>query len=392
MSRITENNFISKQGDFDDILEIIGETAFFDPLEQKKGRSDWENIDAAILKAIREIEYNKPFSDVTIPQIQKKLKSNKSFKKPPSRRTIYNHLYGLKPPQIMTRKLGLIDKNLVFKTGRGRYSSKMAKIAESMAQEFLIREFYETVPRLEGKKFEEFLESRLSIINKHIAEYKKKSRMPIIGWFYGKKLIDLFDRKRNVKTIIRKWLYDEFNFIENSTEIKLLSSKKLPLFDIFRLRESLAKILYSLLRSEENRTLEKGESFDPKSCSLNIIVSFSPKNENYTSIGQRHEQQHKERKETVELAKQFFPIWLKNRKGVSINQDILAFMFLHSPSSAYVLNKYGEKIDELARKVKEYSKRNKIGNREMIAFWQEFHRLKSSGLLPLAIDQKKGSN
>ena len=44
-----------KQENFDDILELIEETNSFDLLEQKEGRSDWENIDAAILEAIREI-------------------------------------------------------------------------------------------------------------------------------------------------------------------------------------------------------------------------------------------------------------------------------------------------------------------------------------------------
>lgn len=390
MARTTESNGRLEREIFDEILEIIDETDYFD-LEQKKGRSDWENIDVAILKAIREIEYNNdnPFSPVTIPQIQQKLKLNKALKKTPSRRTVYNHLNGLGPPQIMKPKSGLIDKGLVVKLGRGQYSSKMAKIAKSMAQEFLIREFYKTVPRLEGGKFEEFLDRNLSMINKRIGDYEKKSRIPFLGWFYRRKLNDLYYKRRYAKANIRKWLQEEFDFIENSTKITLLSSKKLPYFNIYKLRETLARVLYNLLRTEERQTLEKGKVFDPESCSLNIIISFAPEKRKYEGIGKRRQNQHKELVEIAENAKLLFPSWLKWKKRIEIDDDILAFMFLNAPSSQYVLEKYQYNIEDFKRKVENFKKRKDVGKKLMVEFWKNYFRLRDLGLIPLAIEKVK---
>lgn len=372
---------------FDAAFELSEGTGSFD-LTENEGRSDWENIDAVILKAIREVEYENPFIPFTITQVQKQLNSNTSLKNKPTRRTIYNHLYGLDPPQVKTHKRGLIDKCLVVKLARGKYSSKMAKIAKSMAQEFLIREFYKTIPRLEGKKFEEFLNRHLSITNKKIKDYKKKSKLPLIGWFYRKKLADLYTQQRGAKANIRNWLYDDFKFIEKSTEISILSSDKIPYFNVYELRESLAKILHKFLKATERHVLEKGESFSLGKCSLNIIVGFSPKKENYKVIGKRRLEQHKESKDRAEQAKQFFPIWLKKKKGIDIDQDVLAYFFLDALSSSYELQKYRENIENLRMKVVAYKRRNKIGSNEMANFWRDFYRLKFSGLLPLAIKRK----
>ena len=259
---------------------------------------------------------------------------------------------------------------------------------KSLAQEFLIREYYKTVPRLEGKDFENFLDLNVSTINKLISNYEKKSKIPLVGWFYRKKLADLYDQKRHTKANIRAWLYEEFDFIENSTEITMLSSEKIPHFNIFSLRENLAKILYHFLKAQERHVLEKEGSFNPERCSLNIIVNFSPKKEDYKKIGTRRMKQFNESKNRAETAKQFFTIWLKKKKGIDIDQDFLAFFFLDAPSSSYILEKYRENIDAFREKVANYKRKNKIGNKEMVNFWEDYFNLRSRGLLPLVVNCK----
>lgn len=241
-----------------------------------KQRLDWEMYDQLILEAIREIEYLNPFTPVTVSQIQKKLKEIKRRRnvgKIPSRRSIYNHLYG--DPYANTQ--GLLERKLVFKIGRGSYSSKMAMIAKKFAQEFIVRESYETVPRLDGERFNEFLSRHLSTTKSVKEEYMKKRKFPLLRHYYDRKLKNVIAKEKVVKSKIQTWLRNDLEFIENSTEITLLSSKKLPYLNTEKIRETLAEVLYFVLAHERRLAEQENREFALENFGLNIIVSFNPK-------------------------------------------------------------------------------------------------------------------
>lgn len=227
--------------------------------QREKERKDVTERRKAILEAIKKFEYENPLKHWGPSDIKGKLKISISY------RRVLSHLKELE------------KRGFIIRVARGRYYSKHALFWKKIIQEFLIYDVYETVPRLEGEKFNEFLSRRFPVTNKLEREYRKKSRIPIACLFYGRKLQNILATKRSIKPTILNWLRNDLDFIENATEITVLSSKKLPLLNTYKIRETFAEVLYNVLAHERELAETKEEKFSLENFGLNIIVSFNPR-------------------------------------------------------------------------------------------------------------------
>jgi len=242
-----------------------------DNIMKRKSRSDWEKIDKAILKAIREIEHDNPFSPVTIPQIQQKLKTNRTLKKAPSRRTIYYHLDGLKSPLVKTPKRGLIDQGLVIKPNRGQYSSKRAIIAKEMAQRFVVAEVYDELPQIyESKKFYELLEAKSPELHELREKRRDFRKKPWWAFWILREWGRVQKMEERLRTNIEKKLHKEIDFIKKNSEISILSKNKFNTHQKRTVDQHTTELIWEILDKRFEDSYED--------VSFNLIISYNPVN------------------------------------------------------------------------------------------------------------------
>lgn len=251
-------------------------------IRDKEQERIWRKNHNAIYRAIRVLEKEDPFKPVTVSRIKKMLKEQIS------RQTIHKHL-----DEMITR-------GRLYNISRGAYSSDMATVARSFTQELIGRETYETVPKMGEIRFNEILSRSLSLTMKKEEELSKKAHIPFFGWLFRSKWRDIRILEYMAEDVRRKEMEEDLSLIEQATEIRIFSSKKMGSFIMEKLREVIATFLYDVLNRErtnriswedmkgagtdkekERAFLEKWQKFRAdkkllKDCSLNIIIKFNP--------------------------------------------------------------------------------------------------------------------
>ena len=153
----------------------------------------WNKNRDKVLKAIKKLETQEPYSTVRPRQIEKIVNLHTVEKKDSLRReTIMKHL----------KKL--VKERIIERVARGEYSSKRALIAKKLAQSFLISDVYDVAPRLEGQSFNNFVSNLFPNFDKLEKEYRKKKGNPLQRLQYSRKLKKLLQQKNLAAPYILK--------------------------------------------------------------------------------------------------------------------------------------------------------------------------------------------
>lgn len=258
--------------------------------DDSKKRRDRARNREVVKKAILKVEQKKPMKEWGPRELKQEIGSFLSY------RRILSHLKSLEKSRYVTRMQ------------RGQYLSKGSLFWKKAFHYFIIHDVQETVPRLQGKAFDNLVSKSLTMIT----SIKEKERGKNLVHFLALRFKDRLEGKANKWKDVQNlgnFIYqdattrtlDELDFIEDHTEITVLGSKANPFLDVEKLRETIAEILCLMVRYERLSNIPTedyiGVSENPErlsslqrkyeqimkdphtldECSLNILVTFDPK-------------------------------------------------------------------------------------------------------------------
>ena len=250
----------------DKVTRFFNEYVIGGSIKKGQKESKWDNIDRCILEAFKKIETEDPFVPVTVKKLFNELKQ---LENPIAKRTVYNHLNGLRPPQVNKKKSGLIDKGLIIKSDRGQYSQKNTIIAKSIAYKFLVSEIYNKNPFIDDHLFDEYLELKYPDYHKITQKEKNlRNKNPILQLIYFWKWNKTLNEKSKLRYKRREPYLRKLQFIENNSKIDVFSKSYLNLIQRRTIQNKSMDLILAILEERFEDLIDN--------VSFNIIISYNP--------------------------------------------------------------------------------------------------------------------
>jgi hypothetical protein len=209
--------------------------------------------------------------------------------------------------RLLSHLKKLTKDGYLRKMSRGHYLSKNSLFWKKTISKFLVHDIIETTPHLEGRAFEDLLARNTRLSTRAVKELTgsnvfqstfKRIRERLSG--QGNQLENARNWKHIIAQDVEPRMRRDLQFVEDATEITILSSKADLHINISKLREVTAEILYYLILHERYSriphedwigvlgNLEKGMTLDSKvkriqnpqtimrDNGLSIMIEFDP--------------------------------------------------------------------------------------------------------------------
>lgn len=159
--------------------------------------------------------------------------------------------------RLLSHLKKLIHDGIVRKTRHGHYLSRNSLVWKEIVQDSLINDVIDEVPKLGEKEFENLVARNTRMSTERIDELRGKNflhflflrlRERLTG--EGNRLENAKEWKNAIESDVRTRMNEDLRFIENATNITILSSQTDPHLDTWKLRAAVAEVLYYFILHE----------------------------------------------------------------------------------------------------------------------------------------------